>query len=61
MTRLGARIEKAARNIVWRLVPGPVRRRLFHDSRSYWEKRYERGGRSGPGSAGALAAFKPGC
>lgn len=58
MTRILSQIEKLGRNAAWRLVPGFVRRRLFRDSRSYWEKRYETGGRSGPGSAGALAAFK---
>jgi SAM-dependent methyltransferase len=35
-----------------------VRRRTFPGSRDYWEARYARGGTSGPGSQGELAAFK---
>lgn len=32
--------------------------RSFPGSAAYWEKRYERGGTSGPGSCGRLAQFK---
>jgi SAM-dependent methyltransferase len=33
-------------------------RHRFRDSSSYWERRYRRGGTSGPGSVGRLAEFK---
>jgi len=58
MTHILAQLEKAARNAGWRLVPGCLRRRIFRDSASYWTRRYEKGGSSGPGSSGELAAFK---
>ena len=31
---------------------------VFTDSRSYWERRYAKGGDSGPGSYEELASFK---
>jgi SAM-dependent methyltransferase len=58
MTHLAAKLAKAARNLGWRLVPGCLLRRIFRDSASYWQNRYEKGGSSGPGSSGQLAAFK---
>ncbi len=58
MTHFPAKLAKAARNLGWRLVPGCLLRRIFRDSASYWQNRYEKGGSSGPGSSGALAAFK---
>jgi hypothetical protein len=35
-----------------------VRRRLFRGSGDYWDRRYRRGGTSGPGSYGDQARFK---
>jgi len=58
MTHFPAKLAKAARNLGWRLVPACLLRRIFRDSASYWQNRYEKGGSSGPGSAGELAAFK---
>jgi SAM-dependent methyltransferase len=58
MTHFPAKLAKAARNLGWRLVPGCLLRRIFRNSASYWQNRYEKGGNSGPGSSGALAVFK---
>ena len=35
-----------------------IRRWRYPGSRAYWERRYARGGDSGPGSSGILAAYK---
>lgn len=35
-----------------------LRRLRFGDSQRYWERRYAKGGNSGPGSYGEVAAFK---
>jgi len=61
------RVTRRARDLI-RTAPvlGPavlaakafVTRRLFRDSIAYWERRYSRGGDSGPGSRGRLALFK---
>jgi hypothetical protein len=42
----------------WKLVALLRHPGRFGGSRDYWRQRYRSGGRSGPGSAGALAAFK---
>ncbi len=38
----------------------PVRRRVFPGSAGYWDRRYRRGGTSGPGSEGEHRRFKAG-
>lgn len=49
----------AARTIASTPIVREVRRRLgFRDSKSYWERRYQKGRTSGVGSYGRLAAFK---
>lgn len=48
MPLVGASLVRMARRL----------RQPFHDSASYWERRYAHGGTSGAGSFGALAQFK---
>jgi hypothetical protein len=52
------KLIKSLRNAFWHVVPESVRRKIFRNSGDYWEKRYGRGGTSGPGSYGRFAAFK---
>ena len=47
-----------ARKIYWKLMPAALQKRVFHGSGDYWERRYARGGTSGPGSYGRFAEFK---
>jgi SAM-dependent methyltransferase len=46
------------RNAYWKLAPRFLTKRVFANSPGYWEKRYEKGGNSGPGSYGKFARFK---
>jgi len=46
------------RNAFWKIIPERLRKRIFKSSPDYWEKRYEKGGNSGPGSYGKFARFK---
>jgi len=43
---------------VFRQIISALRRLRYPGAGAYWEKRYARGGDSGPGSAGRLAAYK---
>jgi hypothetical protein len=60
MKILPPHLVRAIRNVYWKLVPEPVKKRAFSNSPDYWEKRYEKGGNSGPGSYGKFATFKAG-
>ncbi len=53
VSRVGTSMIDLARQIV-----RPARRRIFPGSAAYWERRYRRGGTSGPGSAGEHREFK---
>ena len=51
-------LEHLARKIYWDQASHERKRKRSSGSISYWEKRYSRGGSSGPGSYGQLAKFK---
>jgi SAM-dependent methyltransferase len=51
-------VGRAAVHAFWRTVALVRHPGRFPGSRSYWHRRYEKGGHSGPGSYGRLAAFK---
>jgi hypothetical protein len=51
-------IVGALRNAYWKILPERLKKHVFSNSPDYWEKRYEKGGNSGPGSYGKFARFK---